>query len=89
MSAPRLDQSIRRRLWLSVGVLVLALSIAWAYGPLHEWLNVRRVVAALNELGARFGPLAGVFGFALACVVGVPLVFLTLVSIVAYGPVVG
>ena len=91
MNAPRLDQSMRRRLWLSVGVLalVLALSIAWAYGPLHEWLDVRRVVAALNQLGARFGPLVGVCGFALACVVGVPLVFLTMVSIVAYGPVVG
>jgi uncharacterized membrane protein YdjX (TVP38/TMEM64 family) len=82
---------LRRRLQL-LGVLLLvllALSIAWSWGPLREWLNVDRIVGGLRGLGQEFGPVAAVAGFTVALVVGVPFSLLTLVCIVAFGPVEG
>ena len=56
---------------------------------MRGWLEVDQVVASLQRVGRTFGPLAAVCGFALALVVAIPLVFLTLVALVAYGPVAG
>lgn len=77
----------RRLLLLAVAMLaVIALAIGWAATPLRDWLDVDRVVSALREFGEAFGPLAATLGFALAMTLAVPLTFLTLVALVAFGP---
>lgn len=91
MTAAPPQASLRRRLWLlvlAIAVLV-ALAIAWSWGPLRAWLDVDRIVGTLQRLGQAFGPVAAVAGFGLAISVAVPLTFLTLVTLVAYGPLTG
>ena len=85
------SQPLRHRLFLLVLVFfaVLALAAAWKWSPLKVWLDVDRIVATLQHLGRSFGPLAAVGGFALALTLAVPLTFLTLVTIVAFGPLGG
>jgi uncharacterized membrane protein YdjX (TVP38/TMEM64 family) len=70
---------------LAVAALV-ALAVAWSASPLRQWLDADRIVLGLQQLGAAFGPVAAVLGFALASVLVVPLGFLTLVALVAFGP---
>ncbi len=70
---------------LALAALV-ALALAWSASPLRQWLDADRIVLALQQLGAAFGPVAAVLGFALASVLVVPLGFLTLVALVAFGP---
>ena len=84
-------QPLRRKLFLLAFVLfaLVALAIAWSWTPVRAWLDVDFVVSSLQRLGKAFGPLAAVGGFALALTVAVPLTFLTLVSLVAYGPAAG
>lgn len=92
--APQADaaaRAVRRRLWLLallVAALVL-LGVAWSWSPLKAWLDIDLIVGALQTLGRSFGPLAAVAGFALAVALAVPLTFLTLVAIVAFGPWLG
>lgn len=80
--------SLRRKLVLLLLALlvVLGLAIAWAWSPLRAWLDVDLVVANLRHVGQDFGPVAATAGFALALVVAVPLTFLLLVALVAFGP---
>ena len=82
---------LRRRVYLLALVLcaLLGLAAAWHWMPLRQWLDVDLVVAALRQFGQAFGPLAAVAGFALALTVAVPLTFLTLVALVAFGPLAG
>lgn len=70
---------------LTLAVLV-ALAVAWSASPLRQWLDADRIVTALRLLGASLGPVAAVLGFALASILVVPLGFLTLVALVAFGP---
>jgi uncharacterized membrane protein YdjX (TVP38/TMEM64 family) len=67
-------------------VLLLALAVAWTWTPLRNWLDVDLIVAALRDVGRAFGPIAAIAGFAAALTVAVPLTFLALVAIVAFGP---
>lgn len=90
--APLPDTSaLRRRLWALAAALaaILALAAAWSWSPLREWLDVQRIVGALQSLGRAFGPLAVIAGFGIASALAVPLVFLTLVVIIAFGPWLG
>jgi uncharacterized membrane protein YdjX (TVP38/TMEM64 family) len=82
------DSSLRRRMvmLLVVVLAVTGLAMAWAWTPLRHWLDVDLVVSALQHVGQTFGPVAAVAGFALAMTMAVPLTFLTLVALVAYGP---
>lgn len=82
---------LRRHLYLLAVLMLalLALALAWSFTPLRDWLDVERVVGSLRQLGERFGPAAAIAGFALGCIVAIPLTFLTLVSIVAFGPLNG
>ena len=84
-------RSLRHRLLLLALVLLalVALALAWSWSPMRAWLDVNFVVASLQKLGYAFGPVAAVCGFALALTVAIPLVFLTLVALVAFGPVAG
>ena len=77
----------RRRVFLVVVLLlVLGLAIAWGWTPMRHWLDVDRVVSDLQRFGHAFGPVAATVVFALAMTVAVPLTFLTLVALVAFGP---
>ncbi len=91
MSERETDASLRRKLYLLVAALLLlvGLALAWSSTPMRAWLDVDRVVESLRRFGQAFGPLAAVGGFALALTLAVPLMFLTLVTLVAYGPMAG
>jgi uncharacterized membrane protein YdjX (TVP38/TMEM64 family) len=84
-------RSLRWRLVLLVTVLaaLVGLAMAWSWSPLRSWLDVDRIVSTLRHLGQSFGPVAAICGFALAATVAVPLTFLTLVTLVAFGPLAG
>lgn len=84
----RSERALRARLIvLGVAVaLLLALAAAWAWSPLKSVLDLDTIVRALRGFGQSFGVPAAIAGFALAVATAVPLTFLTLVSIVAFGP---
>lgn len=65
---------------------LLGLTVAWRWSPLRAWLDPELLIAALRQLGQRMGPLAAVAGLGAALSLAVPLIFLTLVSVVAFGP---
>lgn len=71
--------------FLSIGILALA----WSFSSLREWLDVDRIVLALRHLAKDYGLLSAALAFAIALVFAVPLTFLTLVVMVAFGPVLG
>lgn len=79
---------LRGRLWVLVLTLLalVALAMAWTWSPMREWLDVDRIVGGLQALGEAFGPVAAIVGFGLALALAVPLTFLTLVTLVAFGP---
>jgi len=91
MSLRESPPSLRRKLYLLLVALLLliALALAWGSTPMRDWLDVDRVVGSLQRFGQAFGPVAAVCGFALALTLAVPLMFLTLVALVAYGPLAG
>jgi uncharacterized membrane protein YdjX (TVP38/TMEM64 family) len=64
---------------------LLALTAAWTWSPMRDWLDVGRIVAGLQQLGQSFGPVATVAGFTVAVTLAVPLTFLSLVTLVAFG----
>ncbi len=87
---PDLRPLKRRLVWLLlVLALLIALAMAWSWSPLRAWLDVDRIVAALRQFGQAFGPVAAIGGFALAVTLAVPLTFLSLVTLVAFGPLAG
>ena len=77
---------IRLLALLAAVLLLLGLGAAWAWSPLKTWLDLDLVVGALQRFGLAFGPVAAVAGFALAVAASVPLTFLILVAVVAFGP---
>lgn len=83
-----MKRSLRWRLLALALVLALlvALAVVWSALPLRQWLDANRIVSRLQQLGAAFGPLVAVMGFAAASILVVPLGFLTLVALVAFGP---
>jgi uncharacterized membrane protein YdjX (TVP38/TMEM64 family) len=83
--------ALRLRLVLVTLVLLVLVGLAasWSWSPLRQWLDVGTVVAELKRSGQAFGPVLATLCFALALVVAVPLTFLTLVTLVAFGPVQG
>ncbi len=80
---------LRPLYFLVVFVLCLALGLAWKWGPLQPWLDIQYGVAALRRFGDATGPLAAIAGFAAACILVVPITFMMLVAVAAFGPVQG
>lgn len=82
---------LQRKLTLLVLALVMvaALAAAWSWSPLRAWLDVDLVVGALRRFGHSFGLVAAIGGLTVALVLAVPLIFLTLVAMAAYGPLAG
>jgi uncharacterized membrane protein YdjX (TVP38/TMEM64 family) len=88
MDSDHKPKSLRWRL-TALGLLLLALlalAVAWSATPLRSWLDIDTLVTRLQQLGQAFGPVAAVAGFTVAVSLAVPLSFLTLVTIVAFGP---
>lgn len=80
--------------WKLVGLVLallalLALAAAWSWSPLRHWLNIELIVSTLQTLGQSYGAYAAIAGFTLALSLAVPLTFLTLVTLVAFGPYAG
>ncbi len=80
--------------WKLAGLLLallalLALAAAWSWSPLRHWLDIERIVSTLQMLGKSYGAYAAIGGFTLALSLAVPLTFLTLVTLVAFGPFAG
>ncbi|MBB4010825.1 TVP38/TMEM64 family protein [Niveibacterium umoris] len=67
----------------------MALALAWQFTPLKQALKLDDLIMGIRQAAARIGPLAAVGGFALACVVAVPLSVLMLVTVLAFGPLLG
>ena len=82
---------LRLRLAVLVAVLVVlvGLAAAWAWSPLRSWLDVSKIVAALELAGQSFGPVLATAGLTLALTLAIPLSFLTVVTLVAFGPALG
>lgn len=79
-----------RMILLALTVLaLLGLTLAWRWSPMREWLEPERMIGGLRQLGQSMSPVAAVLGLAAALSVAVPLIFLTLVSVVAFGPWMG
>ena len=78
----------RWRLVIFCGLLLVlvGLALAWSNLPLKEWLDMQKTVASLRAGAQFYGPYLGTAGFTLALVCAVPLSFLTIVAVVAYGP---
>lgn len=77
----------RRLLWLLAALVVLlGLMAVWSWSPLRTWLDIDLMVSSLRRMGSSFGLVAAMFSFALAVAAAVPLIFLSLVAIVAFGP---
>ncbi|MDT8998678.1 VTT domain-containing protein [Paucibacter sp. APW11] len=86
-----IDARLRRRLrllWLILALL-LALTAAWRWSPLSAWLDAEGVVAALRASAALLGAPLSVLLMALALSLALPLIVLTLMSMLAFGPLMG
>jgi uncharacterized membrane protein YdjX (TVP38/TMEM64 family) len=89
LTDPQAISKKRIVLLLAVLALFMALAAAWAWSPLKHWLDVQRIVAALQLWGQTYGPIFGALVVTLALLCAIPLSFLTIVVIVAFGAVHG
>lgn len=83
--------ALRRKLFALLLVLLglVVVLTAFSASPLRAWLDIPSAVQVLRHHGEVVGPLVAIAAFAGACVVGVPVTFLTLVVIIAFGPLPG
>lgn len=79
----------RLAILIAVVVLIVMLSFAWSFSSLREWLDMDRMVSALRHFADGYGPFIAALAIACALILAVPLSFLTLVVMVAYGPMYG
>jgi uncharacterized membrane protein YdjX (TVP38/TMEM64 family) len=91
MNASPSRAALRRKLVVLALVLaaLVALALAWSWSPLKQWLDVDAIVMLLQRLGQTYGPVAAAVAFGAALTLAVPLSFLTVVILVALGPMVG
>ncbi len=91
MFLPERHRPLRRKLYVLAFALaaLVGLAVAWSWTPMRGWLDVDLVVLSLQRFGQAFGPVAAACGFALALTLAIPLTFLMLVALVAYGPAAG
>jgi uncharacterized membrane protein YdjX (TVP38/TMEM64 family) len=84
-------QTKRHHLTLRLGVLIglLVLVIAWRWTPLSDWVEIDRSVQLIRQIGQSLGIYLSVTVIALASLFAVPVTFLAVVSILAFGPVWG
>ena len=84
--------SARRRVagfLLTIAALV-ALAAAWHWTPLNQWLDVQTVVAAVGALDEHaLAPWFVVTGYLVGGFVMVPVTFMVVVTVLAFGPLEG
>ncbi len=88
---PSHPRHLRRKL-VTFGLSILVLlvfALIWNSGQFREGLDIEHVIFALRQAGQDYGLPIAIAGFALASILAVPLVFLTILSIVAFGPILG
>lgn len=56
---------------------------------MRDWLDINRVVEMLKEFGNTAGPFTAICGLAIASALAVPLGVMTVIAIVAFGPLYG
>jgi uncharacterized membrane protein YdjX (TVP38/TMEM64 family) len=71
---------------LTIAVLLVGLALAWSFSPLRGLLDLPKMVLALQTMAHSAGLPAAIVVFALALMAAVPLTFLTVLVIVAFGP---
>jgi phosphatidylserine/phosphatidylglycerophosphate/cardiolipin synthase-like enzyme/uncharacterized membrane protein YdjX (TVP38/TMEM64 family) len=74
----------------AVLLVIAAAALAWRYTPLHEWLDLRTIVA--NSKGLKLQPLSVLAMFAAFVIGGLMLVPVTLligVAVLVFGPIEG
>ena len=88
MSEPAHRRSLRWRLGALVLVLLvlLGVALAWGLSPIKNWLNIDQLVSLIQSYGQYFGQFVGLGVFVVAVSLAIPLSFLTLLAVVAYGP---
>ena len=89
MSAPIAGLRSRLLLFALALLCLLGLTLAWRWSPLRDWLEPEQVIDGLRQLGQRMGPLTAILGLGATLSLAVPLILLTLVSVVAFGPWMG
>jgi len=83
---------VGRRVFLGYTVLLLLglLAAAWRWSPLSDWMNVNDLVDAVRAFGqGPTGSLVMLGGFLVGGFLAVPITVLIVVTILAFGPLVG
>jgi len=77
--------------WITVLLLAVGgLAAAWRWGPLHAWLDVETVTAAVDALqGEPSTPLWVLGAYVLAGLVAMPITLLIVVTALVFGPAAG
>ncbi len=85
------QRAYRRRLIAFAMVLgvLLALAVLWGSSPMKALMDIDTLVEIIRQKGQQVGPVLAVCAFTVAVSVAVPLSFLTLLAMVALGPVSG
>ena len=81
-----------RRVFLGYTALLMLglLAAAWRWSPLSDWMNVNALVDAVRAFGqGPTGSLVMLGGFLVGGVLAVPITVLIVVTILAFGPLVG
>lgn len=83
---------VGRRVFLGYTVLLLLglLAAAWRWSPLSDWMNVNDLVDAVRAFGhGPTGVLVLLGGFLVSGFLAVPITVLIVVTILAFGPLIG
>lgn len=79
------DRQRLRRAALGI-IAVLLLMASWRWSPLREWLQPERLIEALRDGAQQLGWPLLLLLMSLALSLAIPLVVLTLMSMLAFGP---
>ena len=82
---------LRRKLVIfSLAILtLLVLALIWNSGQFRQGIDIEGIVSTLRQAGQDYGLPVAIAGFTLAAILAFPLIFLTILSIVAFGPILG
>lgn len=89
MTRPHPAQHSPWRLGILIGLIVMlvALSLTWAWGPLHAWLDLNLLLDQIKQFGRSIGYLEASAAIALAAVLAVPLGVIIPLAALAFEPV--
>ena len=70
-------------------LVLLGIGLAWSLGSFRSWLDIHEIISSLQQLGKTSGAFFAICGFILACTFAIPITFLKIIIIVAFGPIHG